>query len=71
MVCSYAYVNDLFYQYHNSDTLPHNLWCGETFSYVDWDWCRAGLFTAADLPKINGKLDVVSITLRLKGVGVH
>ena len=71
MVHLYAYINDLLHQHHDSYILPHNLWCGKTFSYVDCNWCRAGLFTATDLPAINGKLDVASITLRLKRVWVH
>ena len=65
MVRSYAYTNNLFYEAFDSSQLPQKLWCGKVYSYVDWDWVKAGFFTVSDLPLIGDKIDVIAVTTRL------
>ncbi len=69
MVCSFALVNDLYYKNHDTSELPHNLWCGALFSYIDQDWIKANLFTVADLLLENSKIDVIAVKQKLLEVG--
>ncbi len=69
VICSYAYVNDLYYKNYDTSELLHNLWCGVLFLYIDPDWVKADLFTVANLPLANGKIDVMAIKQSLLLVG--
>ena len=69
VVRSYAYVNNIYYESVNGCSLPHNLWCGKLYSHVDKDWVATGLYTIANLPIIQGKIDVMAIMMKLHSVG--
>ena len=69
IVCSYAYVNDLYYKSEPRMELLHNLWCGSLFPYIDQDWVAAGFYTVADLPVKGGKIDVIVVKQCLESVG--
>ena len=65
---SYAYVNNLFYlSVKDKDTLPHNVWQSNLFPQVEWDWCNAGFRTLADLPVVEGQIQVNHVVQSLQG----
>ena len=39
------------------------------YSHIDRHWCAAGFFISADLPWVNGQIDVKCVTNKLKAVG--
>ena len=61
VIRSYAYVNNIYYESVDRCSLPHNLWCGKLYSHVDKDWVAAGLYTIADLPIVQGKINVKAV----------
>ncbi len=68
IICSYAYVNDLYYKSDPKIELPHNLWCGSLFPYIDQDWVAAGFYTVADLPVKGGRIDVIAVKQHMESV---
>ncbi len=71
VLCSYAYTNNLYYQDIDDSSLPQNLWCGKAFAYIDYEWITAGFFTVADLPVLDGKIDVIAVTCKLQSIGCN
>lgn len=59
---SYAHTNNLFYLKDESG-LPQNLWANLGGPKVCLDWCNHGLFTVADLPTLEGKIDFRRLTI--------
>ena len=65
VLCSYAFVNSLFFQQNSKLQLQHNLF-GTTFALrIRWQWVTAGLLTISDLPVIAGKIDFDLIASRV------
>ncbi len=70
IVCSYSYVNNLFYENAlNPVELPHNLWSNSVFSDVNALWCQVGFCTVPDLLVDDGKINVPAVTQALRQVG--
>ncbi len=61
-ICSFAYVNSLFYEKNNKLPLQQNLF-GTTFApIIQHRWVKSGLLTLSDLPIQDGKINFGAVS---------
>ncbi len=57
MLCSYTYVNNLFYKANKKLDLPINLWGHPKSKNINIQMCHQNYFIVADLPLTSGIID--------------